>query len=109
MVSTEAWPIAPRVGTWPIAGLIAGVPLLCYTGLMSQTLSIRLDDELVAALDEEAKRAGITRNRIVRNAIVQRLVHKNLGAFREVVGLMKGPRDLSTNRAYRRTWKRPPA
>ena len=76
---------------------------------MSQTLSIRLDEETLAALDEEARKTGMSRNRIVRDAVAQRLRFADrLGPFREAVGLIKGPCDLSTNRAYRRTWKRPP-
>jgi ribbon-helix-helix CopG family protein len=83
---------------------------ICVTNVrVSQNLSIRLEDDLVAALDEEARRSGVSRNRIVRDAIVRSLVRKDLGRFREAVGLMRGPRDLSTNRAYRRAWKRPPA
>jgi len=82
---------------------------VCYTPSVSQTLSIRLDDETLAALDDEAQRTGVSRNRIVRDALTERLRRADrLGPFRNVVGLIKGPRDLSTNRAYRRTWKRPP-
>ena len=75
---------------------------------MGQTLSIRLDDELLAALDHEARRTGMSRNRLIRDAVVLRLGRApGLGPLREVVGLIQGPADLSTNRAYRRAWKRP--
>lgn len=47
---------------------------------MSTMISLRLDDELLAALDKEAKRARMTRSDFVRAAVRMRVGAKVLPA-----------------------------
>jgi hypothetical protein len=68
---------------------------------MSDTLTIRLDDRLARDLEEEAKRAGISKGEIAREAIRQRLAKVRptaLDALSELRGIMNGPSDLSSNK-----------
>jgi hypothetical protein len=72
---------------------------------MSQTLTVRLDPALLVALDNESRRSKRSKGRIVREALDEHLKrsHPNaLQAFGKYVGIVKGPRDLSTNKQYLR-------
>ena len=75
---------------------------------MNESLTIRLGEKLARALDEEARHTGLAKGEIARQALVERLQpNKKLGAMRRFFGSVNGPRDLSSNKAYRRAWKRP--
>ncbi|PYQ88727.1 MAG: hypothetical protein DMG02_15870 [Acidobacteria bacterium] len=72
---------------------------------MGDTLTIRLSDELAEALRREARESGIPRGELVRQAIAQRLEKTNSASvMSRHFGTMRGPADLSTNKAYRRAW-----
>jgi predicted transcriptional regulator len=67
---------------------------------MSDTLTIRLDEQLARALEEEAKRVGTSKGEVVRDAIRSRLRKTRataLDAFEGLCGIVDGPVDLSTN------------
>lgn len=70
---------------------------------MPDTLTIRLDDQLARALDEEAKRAGTTKGELVRDALRARLKKTRataLDALQGLCGIVDGPPDLSTNKQH---------
>ena len=72
---------------------------------MRDTLTVRLDDELAAALRREAKESGLARGAIVRLAVAAHLSRSSgSSVMSKHFGTMRGPADLSTNKAYRRTW-----
>ena len=72
---------------------------------MGDTLTIRLSDELAKALRRAAREAGIPRGELVRRAIAERLRRsESPSVMSRHFGTMRGPADLSTNRAYRRSW-----
>lgn len=74
---------------------------------MNETVTIRLGDELAYALDEEARRTGLTKGEIARQALKERLRSAGkLSVMERHFGSMSGPADLSTNKAYRRKWKK---
>jgi hypothetical protein len=74
---------------------------------MGDTLTIRLSDELADALRREARQAGIPRGELVRQAIVEKLEKREaLPVMSRYFGSMRGPADLSTNKAYRRAWNK---
>ena len=74
---------------------------------MRDTLTVRLDDELAAALRREAKESGLPRGAIVRLAVAAHLSRSGGPSVMSThFGTMRGPADLSTNKAYRRTWAR---
>ena len=69
-----------------------------------KTLTLRIDASLDRWLTEEAKRLGRTKSALVREALLRQRngarplsVHDRM---KEVCGIIKGPRDLSTNPKY---------
>jgi hypothetical protein len=77
---------------------------------MNETLTIRLDEALAHALSEEARQTGLTKGEITRRALQTRLHHASkLTVMRRYFGTVSGPSDLSTNKSYRRNWKKRPA
>ena len=65
------------------------------------TLSVRLDDAEARALDEAARRTGQTKGRIVKDALRAHLRATEgsaLAALSSLSGIVRGPRDLSTNK-----------
>jgi len=76
---------------------------------MSETLTIRLGEKLAYALTEEARRTGLAKGEIARQALESRLRSTGkLSVMERHFGCMTGPADLSTNKKYRRNWKRRP-
>jgi hypothetical protein len=75
---------------------------------MRDTLTIRLPEALAEALQREARQTGLPRGEIVRQAIAARLRAARPGSvMTRHFGVMRGPADLSTNKAYRRAWSNP--
>jgi hypothetical protein len=72
---------------------------------MAETLTIRLSDDLAEALRREAQETGVPRGELVRRAIAERVEKSRAtSVISRHFGMMRGPADLSTNRAYRRAW-----
>jgi hypothetical protein len=77
---------------------------------MRTTLTVRLSEELAEGLREEARQTGVPKGEIARQAIAARLQKTAAGSvMSRHFGVIRGPADLSTNKAYRRAWakKRP--
>ena len=72
---------------------------------MGDTLTVRLPEELADALRREAHQSGVPKGEIVRQALVARLrPAMSQSVIARHFGVMRGPADLSTNKAYRRAW-----
>lgn len=72
---------------------------------MGDTLTVRLTEELAEALQREAQESGMSKGEIVRQAVAARLRKtRPRSVISKHFGVMRGPVDLSTNRAYRRAW-----
>ena len=83
----------------------ASLPSACYTASVRDTLTVRLSVELAQALQREARKSGVPKGEIVREAIGARLQHTGSATvMSRHFGVMRGPGDLSTNKAYRRAW-----
>lgn len=75
---------------------------------MSETLTVRLGAELADSLQTEARQTGLPKGEIARQALKSRLRGGGkLRVMRRHFGAMQGPSDLSTNKSYRRHWKKP--
>jgi hypothetical protein len=86
---------------------VALVPILCYTWVMSETLTIRLGEKLAHALQTEARETGLAKGEIARQALESRLQQGGkLAVMQRHFGSMTGPSDLSTNKNHRRTWNK---
>jgi hypothetical protein len=67
-------------------------------------LTIRLNKKLARALQAEADDTGLAKSKIARQALQFRFPSKpKLRVMNQYFGIMAGPSDLSTNRAYRKT------
>ena len=74
---------------------------------MNDTLTIRLGEKLAHALQRESRQTGLTKGEIARQAPEARLQgNGKLSVLSRYFGVMRGPRDLSTNKGYRRTWNK---
>lgn len=74
---------------------------------MQDTLTIRLGGPLAEALAREARETGLAKGEIARQALEARLRRGGtLAVMQRHFGIVRGPADLSTNRTYRRNWKR---
>jgi len=74
---------------------------------MNDTLTIRLGGRLAHALHEEARQTGLAKGEIARQALESRLQRGGkLAVMQRYFGAMRGPADLSTNKAYRRSWNK---
>ena len=72
---------------------------------MDESLTIRLGSELARALEEAARKAGISKGELARKALAERLRKPGtLSVMGQHFGSMEGPSDLSVNKAYRRQW-----
>jgi len=72
-----------------------------------ETLTIRLGEELAEALQRESRQTGLSKGEIARQAIAARLrTAGGLTVMSRHFGAMRGPSDLSTNKAYRRAWSK---
>jgi len=68
---------------------------------MSNTLTIRLPDDLARWLDETARKTGIPKARIVREEL-ERARNAKAKPFMRLAGIMSGPRDLSQRKGFSR-------
>ena len=72
---------------------------------MRDTLAVRLSEELAQALEREARQSGVAKGEVVRQAIATHPRKDNSpSVMSRYFGVMRGPADLGTNRAYRRAW-----
>jgi hypothetical protein len=71
---------------------------------MPRTLTVRLNDELIEALQKASRESGRPKGEIVRQAVTAHLKKTSGSVMSRYFGTVTGPADLSTNRAYRRTW-----
>lgn len=74
---------------------------------MKDSLTIRLGATLARALKDASKQTGLSQGEIARQALQARLREPaRLSVMKSYFATARGPRDLSTNKAYRRNWKR---
>ena len=74
---------------------------------MRSTLTVRLPDDLAEALGEAARESGVPKGDIVRQAVAAHLNRTGRpSVMARYFATVRGPADLSTNKAYRRAWAR---
>jgi len=75
---------------------------------MNDTLTIRLDESLAEALEAEARQTGLSKGQIAREALEKRLSGESkFKVMHKFFGTVHGPKDLSSNKSYRKNWKKP--
>ena len=71
--------------------------------LMSNTLTIRLPEDLYVRLREKSRRTGIPLGRVVRESLEATLESEANQVWRKYAGVLKdGPSDLSSRKGYSR-------
>ena len=74
---------------------------------MNEMLTVRLGPKLAGALEAARQQTGISKGEIARQALEAHLNgSRKLAVMHHYFGTMRGPSDLSTNKAYRRNWKK---
>jgi hypothetical protein len=75
---------------------------------MNEMLTVRLPQKLARALEEESRQTGFSKGEIARQALEKSLARAPRSTvMTRYFGTVEGPSDLSTNKAYRRLWKKP--
>lgn len=70
---------------------------------MSNTITIRLPEEVIRRLREKSRRTGLPVNRVVRQAVEDSLIEGAEPAWKKYVGIVKGgPRNLSSRKGFSR-------
>jgi predicted DNA-binding protein len=70
---------------------------------MSNTLTIRLPEQLLERLREKARSMGLPVGRVVRQSLETTLGEEESSPLLQFAGLIKGgPRDVSSRRGYSR-------
>jgi hypothetical protein len=70
---------------------------------MSNTLTIRLPEELLERLREKSRHTGLPMGRVVRESLEAALVPDKSQVWRKYAGIIKdGPPDLSSRKGYSR-------
>ena len=71
---------------------------------MSHTLTVRLDSDLAAWLEQESKKTGMSQGKIVRDELEQARAKASAQSFMRLAGAIRGgPKDLSTRKGFSRT------
>jgi hypothetical protein len=67
---------------------------------MGSTLTVRIDDDLEAWIEETAQKRGISKGELVRNQL--ELGRKSAGRppFMRLAGLVSGAKDLSSRKGF---------
>lgn len=70
---------------------------------MSNTLTIRLPEDLLKRLRERSRRTGLPVGRVVRESLETALEKENEPAWLKYAGTMSGPKNLSSRKGYSRS------
>ena len=68
---------------------------------MSNTLTVRLPEDLAEWLVEAARKSGVSRGRIIRMEL-ERARDSSIQPFLRLAGAIEGPADLSTRKGFSR-------
>jgi predicted transcriptional regulator len=68
---------------------------------MSNTITVRLPDDLAEWLDETARKAGVPKGRIIREEL-EKGRNSERRPFLRLAGTVSGPADLSTRKGFSR-------
>ena len=66
---------------------------------MSNTITVRLPEDLAEWLDEAARKAGVPRSGVVRDQL-ERARQAQAQPFLRLAGAVSGPADLSTRKGF---------
>jgi predicted DNA-binding protein len=70
---------------------------------MSNTLTVRLPDDLLNRLKEKSRRTGLPLGRVVRESLESTLNNEIEPIWMKYAGTVNGPRNLSSRKGYSRS------
>ncbi len=70
---------------------------------MSETITIRLNKELAEWLEQTATKAGVSQGQLVREQLERLRANRANRAFLRLAGVVRGPKDLSQRKGFRRS------
>jgi len=70
---------------------------------MSNTLTIRLPDDLLQRLRDKARRTGLPMGQIARESLESALESEKKPVWMKYAGTMSGPKNLSSRKGYSRS------
>jgi predicted DNA-binding protein len=70
---------------------------------MSNTLTVRLPDDLLKRLREKSRRTGLPMGQIARESLETTLDNEKEPVWMKYAGTMTGPRNLSLRKGYSRS------
>ncbi|MGH9497031.1 MAG: ribbon-helix-helix protein, CopG family [Candidatus Sulfotelmatobacter sp.] len=70
---------------------------------MSNTITVRLPDELIERLRAKSRNTGLPVNRVVRQSLEKTLAENAEPAWMKYAGTMSGPKNLSSRKGYSRS------
>ena len=68
---------------------------------MGHTITVRLDPELAAWLEQEPKKTGVPQGRIIRQQL-ERAKAGSTQRFMRLAGRVRGPKNLSSRKGFSR-------
>jgi hypothetical protein len=69
---------------------------------MRHTLTIRLDSDLAAWLEDESTKTGVSQGKIVREQLEKAKAGRAAQPFMRLAGAVRRPRDLSRRKGFSR-------
>ena len=70
---------------------------------MGHTLTVRLDADLAAWLEQEAEQSGVSQGKIVRDELEQARARASAQSFMRLAGAIRGgPKDVSSRKGFSR-------
>jgi hypothetical protein len=79
----------------------APAPYVLQSKQMSNTLTVRLPEDLAKWLADAARRSGVSRGRLVRTEL-ERARNSSKRPFLQLAGKIEGPANLSTRKGFSR-------
>lgn len=71
---------------------------------MGHTLTVRLDADLAAWLELEARQSGVSQGKIVRDELEQARARASAQSFMRLAGAIRGgPKDVSARKGFSRS------
>lgn len=70
---------------------------------MSNTITVRLGEELAAWLEEEAARTGVSQGKVIRDQLERAKAGSAQRPFMRLAGRVRGPRNLSQRKGFSRS------
>jgi len=70
---------------------------------MSHTITVRLNKELAAWLEDTAAKSGVSQGKIVRDQLEKAKAHGAGQSFMRLAGSVRGARNLSTRKGFARS------